>query len=191
MRNRGQSNLTINKLDESRVLVVLAQTDMSDFALDFQEMGLRDDHSRKILLRLTRLACRKSGIDLRGRRVHIEALAVGQGCYLLVTVRKREKRYTRRRGGSVCYEFSDSTAFLNAVEAAYRLGFHTAKNAAYEQNGAYYLLFDYPALPKPLHRLLCEFGKRAGGALFAARVREHGNAVCRRCAVETVGQFLI
>ena len=38
--------MTINKLDESRVLVVLAQRDMSDFALDFQEMGMQDDHSR-------------------------------------------------------------------------------------------------------------------------------------------------
>ena len=187
---KGDGALTINKLDESRVLVVLAQRDMSDFALDFQSMDMQDDHSRRILLRLTRLACRKSGIDFHGRQVHIEALTVGQGCYLLVTVRQRKKRFTRKRGGSVCYEFSDSSTFLNAVEAAYRLGFCTSKNAAYQQNGAYYLLYDYPALPKPLHRLLTEFGKKSGGALFAAHIKEHGIPVCRRCAVETVGRYL-
>ncbi len=54
--------MTINRLDGERVLVVLGGKDMTDFALDFKKMSLQNAHARKVLLRLTRLACRKSGI---------------------------------------------------------------------------------------------------------------------------------
>ncbi len=68
--------MTINRLDGERVLVVLGGKDMTDFALDFKKMSLQNAHARKVLLRLTRLACRKSGIDTNGKRVNVEALTM-------------------------------------------------------------------------------------------------------------------
>ena len=157
--------MTINRLDERRVLVVLADSDMSDFALNFAEMGMDNAHSRLIILRLTKLACRKTGIDTRGKRLSVEALAVEKGCYLLVTV----KRIARR----------------------YRSGFMCAKNAAYVRGGVYYLLFGYPALPKALRGLLSEFGTLTGGALKCAQIREHANELCPRKAISVIGERIV
>ena len=182
--------MTINRLDERRVLVVLADSDMSDFALNFAEMGMDNAHSRLIILRLTKLACRKTGIDTRGKRLSVEALAVEKGCYLLVTVKRIARRYRLKRGGGVCFSFEGCSEFLGAVEAAYRSGFMCAKNAAYVRGGVYYLLFGYPALPKALRGLLSEFGKLSGGALKCAQIREHARVICPRKAISVIGEKL-
>ena len=191
MFRRGVGNLTINRLDDSRVLVVLGGKDMSDFALDFSAMNLSDSHSRKILLRLTRLACRKSGIDTQGRRLNIEALQMGEGCYLLVTVRHAPRRYRPKRGGGLCFRFAQSGDFLGAVEALYRARFYSAKNAAYEWDGAYFLCFDYPSVPLRARRVLSEFADKSGGALLCAQVKEQGKMLCARNAVAVIGAALI
>lgn len=190
-RIRGHDVLTITQLDGQRVLVVLGGKDMSDFALDFREMDMDNAHARKILLRLTRLACRKSGIDTRGKRVHIEALPMGESCYLLVSVNSEPKRYRLKHGGSRCFVFADVTAFLNAVEAAYRSSYYRAKVAAFAYRGGYALVFDYPSLPRSLCRLLGEFAEASGGALFAAHVRETGKPLCAHNAVTVIGEQLI
>ena len=180
--------MTINRLDERRVLVVLADRDMSDFALSFAEMGMDNAHSRRIILRLTKLACRKTGIDTRGKRLSVEALMMGEGCYLLVTVKGITRRYRLKRGGGVCFRFEGCSEFLGAVEAAYRRGFMCAKNAAYVRGGVYYLLFGYPALPKALRGLLSEFGTLTGGALKCAQIREHAEVICPRKAISVIGE---
>ncbi len=183
--------MRISKLDTHRVLVVLADRDMCDFELDFDKLSMENDHTRRILLRLTRLACRKTGIDFRGKRMSVEALMMGEGCYLLVTVKAHGHRYTLRRGAGVCYRFGDVSAFLDAVEAAYRLPYRMAKTAACEWDGAYFLLFEYPAVPKPVHRVLSEFAERRGSGLKCVMVREHGRLLCPQNAVATIGKSLI
>ena len=183
--------MTINRLDGQRVLVVLGGKDMTDFALDFEEMSMTDAHVRRILLRLTRLACRKTGIGTGGKRIRIEALSVGEGCYLLVTVQRQTRRYRLKRGGSCCWEFGDVSAFLGAAEAAYRLPYHLAKSAAYTENGRYYLLYGYPAVPKTLRRTLSEFAEKTGGTLRCAQIREQAKPLCTQNAVAVIGEQLV
>ena len=172
--------MTINRLDGQRVLVVLGGKDMTDFALDFEEMSMTDAHVRRILLRLTRLACRKTGIGTGGKRIRIEALSVGE-----------TRRYRLKRGGSCCWEFGDVSAFLGAAEAAYRLPYHLAKSAAYTENGRYYLLYGYPAVPKALRRTLSEFAEKTGGTLRCAQIREQAKPLCTQNAVAVIGEQLV
>lgn len=186
----GALALTISKLDGSRVLVVLGGKDMDDFSLDYNLMSMEDIHSRKVILRLTRLACRKSGIDTAGKRVSIEALTVGEGCYLLVTVKKRQRRYKLKRGGCLCWRFGDCSAFLGAVEALARQPYRMSRNAAYFFRGEYFLIFDYPTLPAPLRRALGEFASASGKSLMCAEVREQGKPVCEKNAVAVIGKAL-
>ena len=189
--SEGADHLTVNRLDERRVLLTLCGRDMSDFKLSFAQLGMDDDHSRRIILRLISLACRKSGIDARGKRLSVEALKMGEGCCFLVTVKEKRRRYIRRRGSGECFEFECAEDFLNAVEAAYRLNYCLNKNSAYEWAGSYYLIFDYPAVPKPLRRVLGEFSVRRGKALLGARVREQGRELCARGAISVIGAHLI
>ena len=183
--------MTINRLDGERVLVVLGDKDMTDFALDFKKMSLQNAHARKVLLRLTRLACRKSGIDTNGKRVNVEALTMGESCYLLVTVRRRMQRYRLKRSGGTGYRFESCGDFLNAVEVLYRHCPYAGKNAAYECGGSYYLLFDYPTAPSAVRRILREYAVQRGGALFCASVREKGRELCGGNAVAVIGEKLI
>ena len=63
-----------------------------------------------------------------------------------------------------------------------------AKNAAYVRGGVYYLLFDYPALPRAFRGLLSEFGSCFGGALKCAQIREHAEVICPRKAISVIGE---
>lgn len=183
--------MTVNRLDESRVLVVLCSKDMSDFSLNFEVMGMDDAHSRKIILRLTRLACQRSGIDIRGRKVGVEALMMNEDCYLLVTVKKPSRCYRLKRGSGLGFRFPDSSALMDAMEAVYRERYFSNKNAVYELGGKYYLLFDYPAVPCGIRRILSEFADKKGGALFCAAVKEQGTELCKRNAIEIIGRCLV
>ena len=183
--------MTVNRLDENKVLVVLGSQDMRDFSLNFEVMGMDDAQSRKIILRLMRLACQRSGIDIRGRRVGVEALMMNEDCYLLVTVKKPSRFYKLKRSSGRGFRFADSTALMNAVEAVYRERFFSKKNSLYERGGKYYLLFEYPALPRRMQRILSEFSDKNGGSLFCAAAREQGRALCRHNAIESLGQYLV
>ena len=183
--------MKINRLDGERVLVVLGGKDMTDFALDFKKLSMQNAHARKVLLRLTRLACRKSGIDTSGKRVNVEALSMGESCYLLVTVRRRTQRYRLKHSGGVGYRFASCGDFLNAVEVLYRHFPYAGKNAAYECGGSYYLLFDRPCAPAAVRHILREFAVQRGGSLLCASVREKGRELCGGNAVAIIGEKLV
>ena len=185
--------MTISKLGEDRVLLVLGDRDMDELALDFAVMSMENAHSRRVILRLTALACRKSGIDISGKRLSIEAMQMTDCCYILVTVGNEPRRYRLkriRRGGGCCWRFEDCAAFLGAVEALYRRGLLKTRNAAYEKGGAYYLIFERFRLPEQTRGALSEFGEYVGGALCCAHIREHGRALCAHNAVSSIGRFL-
>ena len=81
--------LTVNRLSDNRVLIILCGKDMEEFSLKYDTMDLEDLHSRKILMRLMQVACRKSGIETIGKRINIEALSLESDCYLLITVKDK------------------------------------------------------------------------------------------------------
>ena len=184
--------MTISKLSKHRVLLVLGGKDMEELALDFAVMSMENAHSRRVILRLTRLACSKSGVDISGKRLSIEALQLTDCCYILVTIGLEPKRYRLKRikRSGVCWRFDDCAAFLGAVEALYCCGFSKTENAAYEKGGAYYLIFKHYRLPKRARGVLSEFGMYAGGALSCAQIREHGKELCGHNAVSKIGHSL-
>ena len=134
--------MTVNRLSGNRVLIILEQDEMRDLALDLDNVG-SGSRSLTALSTLSRTACRREGIDEEGRRLKVEAMSLGESCYLLVTVRRHPQRYRLKRGEVVCCRLANCTDFLNAVEMLYRLRWYGTGNAAYEWNGSYYLLFDF------------------------------------------------
>ncbi len=179
--------LTVNKLSNNRVLIVLCEQDIEEIkGIDFD-----DGASRSRVIGLTRRACRSSGIETGGKRVNIEALPLEKSCYLLVTVDSRKRYRVKRAGSGLCCKIEDSSAFLSAVEHLYRLNIRCGKNSAYKKDGAYFLVFDYPSVPKKLKLLLSEFGQWQSGKFSAARVREFAEPICERNAVEIIGRRLV
>ena len=185
--------LTINKLGDNRVLITLCGQDMNDFSLDFNSMSLNDSRSRRVILRIMQVACRRSGISMNGKKFNIEALSLGEDCYLLVTVDKKQKPHTyrlKRWESGICYSLGGSTDFLNAMEQLFRQNVCCGKNSVYELDGEYFIMFDYPSVPPKFKRVLSEFSFKSGGKISSAKIREKGRLICERNAIAQIGRFL-
>ena len=189
---KGGKSLTVDKLSENKVLVVLCTKDMEDFSLDFDRLSLNDIHSRKILLRIMQIACKKSGIEMKGKSISIEALSLDGGCYLLLTVNEKYHRTYRvkKQDICVCYYLGNSDNFLNTIEKLHKQNVYCNKNSAYEYCNEYYLIFDYPSIPQKLKRVLSEYGHKSGGNLKASKIRENGRLICKYNAITQIGQYL-
>jgi len=165
---------------------------MEDFSLDFDRLSLNDIHSRRILLRIMQIACRKSGIEMKGRSISIEALSLDGGCYLLVTVSEKHRHTYRikKSDACVCYHLGNSNNFLDTIEKLHKQNVYCNKNSAYEYGDEYYLIFDYPSIPQKLKRILSEYGHKSGGTLKASKIRENGKLICKHNAITQIGQYL-
>lgn len=189
----GGDILTVDKIAENRVLIVLEEKDMTDFSLDYNKMSFEDVHSRKILMRILQLASIKTGLELNGRRVMLEAILLNDECYLLITVRTRQHKTYRLKDNnkSLCYHLGGSGNFLDTVEQLYRQNVCCNHNSAYEYKNEYYLIFDYPSIPRKLKRVLLEYGSKSGEEITAARIKENGRQLCRSNAIERIGRHLV
>ena len=190
---RGGRVLTVNNLGGNRVLVILCEKDMEDFSLDFDKLSLDDSHSRKVLLRIMNVACRKSGIEMKGRSVKIEALTLDGECYFLLKVKKKSRHTYRikKSADCVCYLLGESGNFLDTMEKLYRQNVYCNRNSAYVYDNKYYLIFDYPSIPKKLKIILSEYGQKSGGKLTTAKIKENGKLICRHNAILQIGKFLV
>lgn len=187
----GSGCLTVSKLDESRVLIVLGEVDMSRLSLEAESFDFRDTRQRDAILSLTKNACAGSGIETDGRRMNIEALSLGQSFYLLVTVSRRQRVYRRKRDGGLCCSFENAGDLQEASLRLCRAGLCCEKASVYRLGSRYYLLLDYPALPAGAARVLSEYGTLRRGALRCAALRERGIPVCERDALRRIGTPLL
>lgn len=184
--------MTISRLAENRLLITLTEPDMDTLFTASENDGEYKTADRRFLSYIASLACIKSGIYPAGRKIRVEAMPLGEGCCLLLTLedKRGERRYRLKKISSICCLLGDSTELLDAIERLYSLNICCARNSVYEKNGKYYLILDYPAIPKKLRRMLFEYTKSRGGAIASARIRETGRAVCQRNAIATIGRWL-
>lgn len=184
--------MTVDKIKSNKILITLGDDDMRDFSLDYNMLSLYDSHSRKILMRIVQVACFKTDIEIRNKRMLVEALPTVNGCMLLLTVEDRKgKRYRLQGAGKAnCYKAGDSKNFLDVIQLLYRQNVCCNKISAYELDGVYYLIFDYPAVPKRYKRILHEYCKKCGENIFASRLRETAREICRTNAVAVIGRCL-
>lgn len=185
--------MTVDKLGENRVLIILCTEDLEDYSLNLKEMNFSNRELRRELIKIMRLACSRTGIELIGRSVDIEALPLENECYILITVNENIRRRYRIKnsGESVCYSLGDSGNFLDTLERLYRLNVCCNRNSAYLYGESYYLVFEYPSIPKKLKRVLSEYGKRNLGRVETARIKENGRLICRHNAIMQIGKHLV
>lgn len=185
--------MTIDKLADNRVLIVLCKQDMNDFSLDYSKMKFEDSRTRRVLMRILRLACVKEGIEINGKKVFLEAINFDDECYLLATINgtKQKKYRLKSNKNSLCYHLGNSGNFLDAIEQLYRQNVCCNHNSAYMYNDEYYLIFDYPSIPQKLRRVLSEYGNKGKNSIITARVKENGKQLCKQNAIAQIGKYLI
>ena len=63
--------MIIERVDETRLMIVLAREDMMKYDLSFSTLDWRDFHSRKVIKQLLGLAREKTGFITQGKRMMI------------------------------------------------------------------------------------------------------------------------
>ncbi len=187
--------MTISQLSNTEVLISLCSDDMKNFELDFNDMGLADPHSKKIITRLLSLACVKNSLQTQGKTIVCEALKSDDGCVLLLSLldkkQKRKKYRIKRITEYPCYKFSCIDDMLCAVEKLYNTDVLYYNNSAYLFCDCYYLVFDYPIVPKKAQKILSEFSSSVKGSKpFIARLHESGKVISTGNAIVHIGAAL-
>ncbi|MDD5795371.1 MAG: adaptor protein MecA [Oscillospiraceae bacterium] len=185
--------MTIEQIDSSKVLITLCSQDMKDYRLDFNAMGFSNPHSKKILNRLIKIVCTKTGLSTENKKLLMEALPHQSGCLILVTFIEKRPLQTKYKikkfGENICFSFENTENFMAAVSLLYKENLRFHSNKAYLFNGAYYFIFEHYPLPLKAKRILNEFGKRKKCTkAFLSAIKEAGKPICEKNAVSVMGK---
>lgn len=168
--------MTIEQIDSSKVMILLGCDDMKDFSLEYETLGFSDPHSRRILSRLLKLACNKTGMSVNNKRMYVEALPHKSGCLILLTLTEKNKRRVykiKKSDKSYCCIFKDVEALIGASIALKK--FPLPKGSVFLQDKKYYLIIDTMPLSLYLMSALEEFSDAyVCSKTTCARIAENG-----------------
>ncbi|MBQ5348038.1 MAG: adaptor protein MecA [Ruminococcus sp.] len=180
--------MKIEQIDSSKVMILLGCDDMKDFSLEYETLGFTDPHSRRILSRLLKLACTKTGMSVNNKRMYVEALPHKSGCLILLTLtEKRSRRIYRikKSDKSCCCVFDDVEALIRASAALKK--FQSPDGSVYFTDGKYYLIIDTMPLSLYYMSTLEEYSTAYVCSKPAcARIAENGKALG---SIKTMGRF--
>lgn len=185
----------IEQLDNTRLLITLEQEDLDTFELEPYSISLENNETKSLLKQLLTLAAIKAGMPIKDKVLSIEALPYDYGCFLLVTIKAKDKRRTYRVKSDVkttLAYFPDVEAMLNAVKRLYDLSASVSDCSLFEYNGSYCLSLTYSnSCSESINRILSEYGKILPcGSFSMARLREFYNTVCEEDAIRKLGSQL-
>lgn len=168
--------MTIEQIDSGKVMIILGCDDMKDFSLEYDTLGFSDPHSRRILSRLLKLACTKTGLSVNNKRMFVEALPHKSGCLILLTLTEKHSRkvYKIKKSDKSCVcIFYDVEALIQASVAIKK--FPAANGKIYFCDGKYYLIIETLPLSLNLMSALEEFSDAYVCSKPAcARIAENG-----------------
>lgn len=184
--------MTIEQLDASKVLISLGCEDMKNFELKFENLSFYSEHSKRILLRLLKLACMKAGISAKSKSVLMEALPHRSGCLILVTMMEKKtcKSYKVKSVTPYAYfMFESAEAMLSASGEIYGQNLDLHGNSLWLSEDRYYLIFDSPLLKLRAKEILSEYGTQHKAARAElARIKERGRLLSGGNALEYIGR---
>ncbi len=155
--------MTVEQIDGNRLIIALCDEDMKSLHLDYQSLDIKDDHSGKVLKQLLLLAELETGINIRNKKITVEALSFENGCILLVTVAVKPKlsghHYTVRTQPHIFIaEFREIDDLFGCMEQLKNKNMYIPHSELYLYNNKYYLIFiSKIAIRKKLCHLLTEF----------------------------------
>lgn len=171
--------MTIEQIDSSKVMILLGCEDMKDFSLEYKTLGFKDPHSRRILSRLLKLACNKTGMSVNNKRMYVEALPHKSGCLILLTLTEKSSRRIykiKKSDKNYCCIFDSAESLIRASIALKK--FAVPKGEVYLDNNKYYLIIDTMPLSLYLMSALEEFSDAYVCSKTAcARIKENGREI--------------
>ena len=187
--------MNIEQLDGTRILISLCEKDLETLDITFEELGLSESHSRRVLKKLLLSASDKTGVEMSGKKIMIEAIQYEHGFILLITLRDKEKRKKyriKRCRNSYVFLFDSAENMLRCMNALYRMKDRCFLSSVFFCGGRYYLVINSSgSLHGRYIATISEFcSSRRGGSLFASLLLEHGTVLASKNAVEKIGSAI-
>ena len=185
--------MNIEKIDTRRIIISLCEKDMQDYAVTFESLNLSEKHSKTVLADIMERASETTGIDLKNKKIIIEALRYDTGCLLLLTVARKRKTYHVRYGTeSFTFRFPSAEAFLSCIKALYDIQKDRFFSSAYLYDNNYYLVIKTSSRLKDKYiNTIAEFSAGcAKGNIFHAFLSEHAKPLHLSNAVRHIGKNL-
>jgi len=188
--------VTIQQIDDSRVIIALCKEDMEILSLEYNTMGFTDPHSRNILKKLLNVAGSRTGLTVTNHSVVVEAMPYDKGCLLVITLlpkgAKPKKYRIKHCEKKTMFTFENAESLLCCAKQLYLKGFLLMGSHAYEENNKYHLIVNITKdVPKDAIYILREYALvETRKKLQIANIAEHGNVIAHNQAILTIGSAL-
>lgn len=188
--------MNIEQIDMTRIIISLADKDLERFSVTFESLSLDELHSREVLKELLYYASIKTGISFKNKKILIEAMQYEHGCLLLLTVndKKKKRKIYRIKSYTDSYIFTFASAenFLACIKAIYNVKGSKFSSSAFVYKDLYFLVVQPTAVLKSKYiNTISEFSVKVNrGDICLATLKEHGNIICEKNAIESIGQYL-
>lgn len=186
--------MTIEKIDNECIIIVLSYDDIQIFSLDFDKMTKSSNYSKKIIKKLLTIASSHTGVDIRNKNLYIEVCTSKDSCIFVVTL--SEKRETASKTYRIkktvqtrLYNFETIDDMLSCLETLYKSGFVFYKSDVYVLDKKYSIVISTTKeIPLGAMVILSEYGKGKGNNIKEInRLKEFGKAIARDSAILTIG----
>lgn len=188
--------MTIQQLDEKRVIIALCKEDMEMLSLKYSTMCFADRHSRSVLKRLLCVAASRTGISISNCSTVVEALpGESGGCLLIVTLLPRGTHPKRYRilhcNKTKMFTFDTLEDLLCCTHQLYIHGYRPT-SSAYGQADKYYLTVNMTKdVPKDAIYILREYApKETENKLQVAAICEYGRLLAADNAIWRIGNAM-
>lgn len=188
--------MTFELIDETRILIVLAEDDMDFLNLNYDTMSFKDPHSRKILKKLLTLAKTKTGIPSFDHRVIIDALPYNTGCLLVLTLAPKNDKPRRYKIKKPFFEtafcFEETEDMLCATEALYKNGYLLTGSCILSFKSKYYFIIgNQKEIPLKAKHILNEYSlKKTTDKKEIFRIKECGKLIAKKHPILNIGSAM-
>lgn len=189
--------MIIEKIDETRLIISLADEDMKVFEINFDGFLWENKHSRNIIKKLLKFAKDQTGFSSHNKRLMVEVAPKKDGCVILFTLlsdycKRTSKLYQiKRKCKCFIFEFETSEDLICALERIYNLNDKVPDSKIILYNKCYYIiLYCKDKIKFPLYSILSEYGYHIlQKELYSWDMFKYGNVISKENAIYEIGSY--
>ncbi|MBP3436533.1 MAG: adaptor protein MecA [Clostridia bacterium] len=195
--------MEIIRINDNKLKVILTEQDMTDYALSTEELNYDNTETRRALWEILDEAKQKTGFNAAAERIFVQAYPDKKGgCEIYVTKFGEGERSVKReegkrilRGRVSIFAFEDFNMLCEVCAKIHKRG-GVYESAVFFHSPLYYLFIKEPLSTaifsqsklSPLS-FVEEYTPRAKSNLLGAYIREHGECILPKNAIERLAAF--
>ena len=156
----GGHGMNIQQIDPARILVSLKEKDLEKFGTNLEMIEKNDAHSRLFLNRLLSVIQTQTGIELKGKRLVIEAMRYDGGCLLMIYIHQQRKRRVYRiknRSAVILARFENAGQLLSCCEALGSSGESLPRSSLFSCKSGFILCIGPALISTKIRMILKEY----------------------------------